>query len=225
MLTYACTPKTHLFGDSDVLPIKEATVILIHVGVLWQLRKHKARSSEILAGRIGLKKKEVESSPSSTRLIQQWVRGPRGPLVSGRAPETLADGDWEDLLPDQSWVQEWSWWAGLGVSYDGGPVASRRLSTSLSDLLNSRLFKQVSTDQKCLRVIKYANGQSALQIWRHTGSFGLQTNSRVLFFVSCLMWLSSSLSWRQLVVQQCNMTVNVRWGLTYPPLTPPTKHR
>lgn len=63
-------------------------------------------------------------------------------------------------------------------------MASRRLITSLSDLLNSRLFEQVSTDQKCLRVMKYANGESAPQIWRHTGSFGLQKDSLVLFFVS-----------------------------------------
>lgn len=111
-----------------------------------------------------------------------------------------------------------SWWAGLGVSYDGGPVASRRLSTSLSDLLNSHLFEQVSTDQTCLRVMKYANGQSVPLIWRHTG---LQKDSLVLFFDSCLMCLSSSLSWRQLVVQLCNKTVNLRWGLTCPPLTPP----
>lgn len=63
-----------------------------------QLRKRKARSSKILVGRIGLKKKkEVESSPSSVRLNQAH------PTVSrGRAPEILADGDWEDLLPDQS---------------------------------------------------------------------------------------------------------------------------
>lgn len=44
-------------------------------------------------------------------------------------------------------------------------MASRRLSTSLSDLLNSRLFEQVSTDQKCLQSICNTNLETHRQLW------------------------------------------------------------